>query len=319
MTNTIKHDHLPQLHGGYRRRASAPVVPPLFNHGVAAFLLEVKMYGKIFESLYEGSMVGAGPTVFAVWGYCIAKADRGGIVILNPALLAPIIGTSRVDIERAIEYLESPDPNSKNPEHEGRRLLHMSGYAYTVVSHAIYRGMNNGEDRREYMREYMRKRRGEETVNSLQSLQKLTTVNPVSASACVSVSDRDGVQGKGKGKGEASDAAGKLSPENFSERAEAANGGRLTEQQLEAFCDYWTERDPKGRCRFQGERYFELPRRIATWARRDRVAPAPAAAKPERPVWQDCALRCRHWDAEKRWCAKYVKTEPKSCEQCKEF
>ena len=66
------------------------------------------MYGKIFESLYEGSMVGAGPTVFAVWGYCIAKADRGGIVILNPALLAPIIGTSRVDIERAIEYLEAP-------------------------------------------------------------------------------------------------------------------------------------------------------------------------------------------------------------------
>jgi len=158
------------------------------------------MYGKIFESLYEGSMVGAGPTVFAVWGYCIAKADREGIVILNPALLAPIIGTSRVDIERAIEYLERPDPNSKNPEHEGRRLLKMSGFAYFVVSHAIYRGMNNGEDRREYMREYMRKRRGEEAVNSLQSLQKLTKVNPVSVSvsASGSVSEEDGVQGKGK-------------------------------------------------------------------------------------------------------------------------
>ena len=160
------------------------------------------MYGKIFESLYEGSMVGAGPTVFAVWGYCIAKADREGIVILNPALLAPIIGTSRVDIERAIEYLERPDPNSKNPEHEGRRLLKMSGFAYFVVSHAIYRGMNNGEDRREYMREYMRKRRGEEAVNSLQSLQKLTKVNPVSVSVSVSasgsVSEEDGVQGKGK-------------------------------------------------------------------------------------------------------------------------
>lgn len=156
------------------------------------------MYGKIFESLYEGSMVGAGPTVFAVWGYCIAKADRGGIVILNPALLAPIIGTSRVDIERAIEYLESPDPNSKNPDHEGRRLLKMSGFAYSVVSHAVYRGIKNGEDRREYMREYMRKKRANEPVNSLQSLQKLTKVNPVSVSASVSVSDRDGVKGKGK-------------------------------------------------------------------------------------------------------------------------
>ena len=160
------------------------------------------MYGKIFESLYEGSMVGAGPTIFAVWGYCIAKADSSGIVILNPALLAPIIGTSRVDVEQAIEYLTSPDPHSKNPEHEGRRLINVSGYAYTVVSHAIYRDIKNNQDRREYMREYMRKRRGNDavnSVNSLQSLQKLTKVN--SASASVSVSVSDGVGGKGKGTG----------------------------------------------------------------------------------------------------------------------
>ena len=118
-------------------------------------------------------------------------------------------------------------------------------------------------------------------------------------------------------------AARSLTPDNFQERAKAANCGRLTEQQLEAFCDYWLERDPKGRCRFQGERYFELPKRIATWARRDRVAPipsaAPAAVKPERPIWKDCAARCRYWDDEKRWCSKFVKTEPKSCEQCREF
>ena len=118
----------------------------------------------------------------------------------------------------------------------------------------------------------------------------------------------------------ASDNADKLTPDNFPERAQAANADRLTAQQLASFCDYWLERDPKGRCRFEGERYFEIPRRIATWARRERVAPAPAAAaKPERPVWKDCALRCRHWDAEKRWCRKYVRTEPKSCDHCREF
>jgi hypothetical protein len=117
-----------------------------------------------------------------------------------------------------------------------------------------------------------------------------------------------------------SDTADKLTPENFPERAQAANGGRLTDDQLEAFVNYWLERDPKGRCRFQGERFFEVTKRIATWASRERVAPAhAAAAKPERPVWQDCARRCRHWDSEKRWCQKYVRTEPKSCEHCKEF
>ena len=266
------------------------------------------MYGKIFESLYEGSMVGAGPTVFAVWGYCIAKADREGIVILNPALLAPIIGTSRVDIERAIEYLERPDPNSKNPEHEGRRLLHMSGYAYTVVSHAIYRGMNNGEDRRKYMREYMRKRRGEEAVNSLQSLQKLTKVNPVSvsvsASASGSVSDGDRVQGKGKGKGKGEDS----DPQDFelfwsayprkvakgaARKAWAETSGKrppvtdiVSAVTAQAETEQWRE---------AGGQYIPHP---ATWLRAERWGDV----VNDRPVWTDCSRRCKYYDIEKRWC-----------------
>ena len=161
------------------------------------------MYGKIFETLYEGSMVGAGPVVFAVWGYCIAKADRAGVVILNPALLAPIIGTSRREIEQAIEYLESPDERSKNPEHEGRRLVNMSGFAYSVVSHAIYRNIKTSGERNEYMREYMRKRRGGGGVNML---TKLTNANPVSVSVSDSVSNGERVQGKGKAKPPKEDA-----------------------------------------------------------------------------------------------------------------
>jgi hypothetical protein len=32
------------------------------------------MYGKIFESLYRGSMVGKGSPMFAVWGYVIPES-----------------------------------------------------------------------------------------------------------------------------------------------------------------------------------------------------------------------------------------------------
>jgi hypothetical protein len=124
-------------------------------------------------------------------------------------------------------------------------------------------------------------------------------------------------------KREAACAARALTPDNFQERAKAANCGRLTDDQIEAFVSYWLEQNTRGKCRFQGERYFEMPRRIATWASRERVASipsaAPAAVKTERPIWQDCARRCRHWDSEKRWCSKYVRTEPKSCEHCREF
>ena len=121
-------------------------------------------------------------------------------------------------------------------------------------------------------------------------------------------------------KREAACAARALTPDNFQEHAKAANGGRLTDDQLEAFVNYWLEQNTRGKCRFQSEKFFEMARRIGTWASRERVAPAPAAAaKPERPIWVDCARRCRHWDDEKRWCAKFVKTEPKSCEHCREF
>ena len=121
-------------------------------------------------------------------------------------------------------------------------------------------------------------------------------------------------------RGAADAAPPPLTPDNFPERAQAANGGRLTDDQLEAFVNYWLERNTRGKCRFQSEKFFELSRRIRTWASRERVASIPSAAvKPDRPVWKDCAARCRFWDAEKKWCKKHVQQEPKSCEHCKEF
>jgi hypothetical protein len=155
------------------------------------------MYGKIFASMYEGSMVGAGPLVFAVWGYCIAKADIDGTVLLNPDLLAPVIGTSTESIRHAVDFLQQPDEHSKNPDHDGRRLLHQSGHLYFVVSHEIYRAMKSNEDRREYMREYMRRKRAKEDVNSLRSLQDLTKVNPASVSVSDSAQER-GCKGETK-------------------------------------------------------------------------------------------------------------------------
>jgi len=74
--------------------------------------------------------------------------------------------------------------------------LHQSGHLYFVVSHEIYRGMKSNEDRREYMREYMRKKRTQTDVNSLQSLQDLTKVNPASTYVSTSTSTEGGCKGE---------------------------------------------------------------------------------------------------------------------------
>lgn len=36
---------------------------------------------------------------------------------------------------------------------------------------------------------------------------------------------------------------------------------------INAFCNYWTETDQKGKMRFQAEKFFDISRRLATWNR----------------------------------------------------
>lgn len=123
------------------------------------------MYGRIFESLYRGSMVGSGSPTFAVWGYVIAnmRADEevGAQVELNPKLLAFILGEKQEVVEEVIAHLCAPDPGSTSKEKEGRRLVRMGEFAYQVVNGAKYMSIKNEEARREYFRDKKRESRAE--------------------------------------------------------------------------------------------------------------------------------------------------------------
>jgi hypothetical protein len=113
--------------------------------------------------MFTGTMYGSGPVVFAVWAYVIATSRPPGVAELNPKLLAATIGCSTEEIRDAIEFLMRPDPDSANTDEEGRRLVHIRGLEYHVVSWQKYRDMRDEEARRDYMREYMRKRRANES------------------------------------------------------------------------------------------------------------------------------------------------------------
>jgi hypothetical protein len=135
------------------------------------------MYGKHFASMYTGSMIGAGPVVFAVWGFVIANA-RNGSLELNAKFLAPLIGTTQEEITQAIETLCSTDPESRNKEHEGRRLIKVGQFLYEVPNHERYRLMRNEDDRREYLRikkQEQRERDKAKAVNKCQQGQQMST------------------------------------------------------------------------------------------------------------------------------------------------
>ena len=120
------------------------------------------MYGKHFESMYEGSMYGAGLAVFAVWGYVISHT-RDSRVELNPKKLADTLGGNVHEVVEAITKLQQPDPESRHKSHEGRRLLKEGEFQYFVPSWEDYQQIRNEMERREYnrvkQREYRQRKR----------------------------------------------------------------------------------------------------------------------------------------------------------------
>ena len=134
------------------------------------------MWGKHFESMYEGSMYGAGVAVFAVWGYVISHA-RKGRVELNPKKLADTLGGTVDEIQEAINKLTQPDPQSRHKQNEGRRLIKNGEFQYEIPSWESYQAIRNEDDRREYNRikqaEYRAKRRVSNPMKKLSPVGNL--------------------------------------------------------------------------------------------------------------------------------------------------
>lgn len=161
-------------------------------------------FGLAYESIFDGSMYGTSPTVFAVWLYVIAKG-YGGQVTLNPKKLAETLGATRAEVEAAIAFHCSPDPESRTDTDEGRRLRHLGGYSYEVVNHELYKSARALEEKRAYNR--AKKRASRERASSTidvtvfdTSKKSVTKFDPLLSSSSPSdliSSDPEGVQGEG--------------------------------------------------------------------------------------------------------------------------
>ena len=121
------------------------------------------MFGKLFASMFTGSMMGAGPTKFAVMSYVIGNAvpDKtvGMQVEINPRLVAAMIGTTEKDVQEAIDFLTAPDPKSRSKEDGGARLVQIGQFDYRVVNGLKYQAIRNREERRKQVREAVQKYR----------------------------------------------------------------------------------------------------------------------------------------------------------------
>lgn len=118
------------------------------------------MYGKHFEKMYTGSLLGAGAEVFALMGYVISHQKPPDFTVeVNPKLVCVMLGEPEEEIEAALEFLCAPDPNSRSHKEEGRRLVRVGQYLYRVVNGPDYHGIKSQEELRAYWREQKRNKK----------------------------------------------------------------------------------------------------------------------------------------------------------------
>jgi hypothetical protein len=112
------------------------------------------MYGKIFTSMYEGTLHGQWEAMVTMQ-QLIVICDSDGVVDMTPTAIAGKTGIPLEIIEKGIKILEKPDPYSRTPDYEGRRIALLEdhrNWGWFLVNHKKYRDMIDAETRREQTR-----------------------------------------------------------------------------------------------------------------------------------------------------------------------
>lgn len=121
------------------------------------------MYGKIFKQIYKGTLAMVGPwEALVTFQQLIILADKDGVVDMTADAISRETTIPLKIIEKGIAALEAPDPESRTPDEEGRRIVRLSDdrtWGWRIVNYAYYRKLRNEEERREYHRQYWHKRK----------------------------------------------------------------------------------------------------------------------------------------------------------------
>jgi hypothetical protein len=122
------------------------------------------MYGKLFASMYDGSLVGGKFPwqALVTLQQMIILSDKDGVIDMTLSALHRKTGIPLEILEVGIEALKQPDPDSRTPTFEGRRIVPLDetrAWGWLVVNKEQYAKMRDPAERREYMRQKQAERR----------------------------------------------------------------------------------------------------------------------------------------------------------------
>lgn len=150
------------------------------------------MYGKVFDSMYDGTLASRGPwQALVTFQQLIVLATPDGVVDMTADAISRRTSIPLEIIELGIAKLMEPDARSRTPDEEGRRIVLLDDHrdwGWQIVNHAKYRAMRSADERREYLRKAQADRRarlkaeavstGVNNVNSVSSKVNTSTHTP---------------------------------------------------------------------------------------------------------------------------------------------
>jgi len=105
-------------------------------------------YTKLFASLIHSTVWQEDAGVKVVWITMLAMADRDGVVHASVPGLAKAAGVPLEACEAALSKFLAPDPYSRTPDNEGRRIGKVAG-GWELLNYLKYRLLMDADDQRE--------------------------------------------------------------------------------------------------------------------------------------------------------------------------
>lgn len=115
------------------------------------------MYAKIFSQIYDGTLCTVGPwEALVTFQQFLVLSDQDGTVDMTALAISRRTSIPLEIIEKGIAALILPDPESRTPDEDGKRLVPLAegrSWGWRIVNYAHYRRLQREEDRRSYHRD----------------------------------------------------------------------------------------------------------------------------------------------------------------------
>jgi hypothetical protein len=126
----------------------------------------------------------------------IAMKDQDGYVRGDARTIARMANVSVEMAEDALKRFQEPDPMSRTPDHDGRRIAPFQG-GWILLNHDKYTEIGMSEALKAYWRDRKKKLRSEKLLGLVSDMSKNVSVSSTSTSVSDSASLGEGVQGEG--------------------------------------------------------------------------------------------------------------------------